>query len=798
MATTRLFTPRPYDEFDSGVVGVAPILATGTDVDNTKVAAVQAAAAANGLGTLPTSAGGTAPAPVAEPLRFRGAWQANTVYSYGDAVTNGGSLWVAPISFTSGSSFVSANWTKLGVYDATDPSLFASYTPAFVITDTTLTDIVPTITAAIAAGSTHIYIPDKGSTWPWQTKLTATGVWIEFQPGAQVDLGDQTGLAADLTACRLTNGYFTSSHTGPTSAADNPESGGSSIYAYDARGIRLRDDCVVQDHYQENCATGIEFFGQRIRAKNLRFKNIRQYQGWGAAVHSGSNPGNVPASAMHHCEVEGVWVEDSDRACEIEAGSTYNTLTHGYLSNIGPVPYTGQPASFATYTFCVSVHSHSGEAACIGNVYRDWYIKDSQGGIVAQRSSGTNDSDMPVGNVFENITIDGFTSTTGHHAIDLQGHENIVRARLLPGAGITSLMNVMVQDGNSNGNDIDILEASAYTAPLVQVGSTNLCMNNRVRVRKVGTPTGTAAYLIDVYALRTLIDLDVDGVTGTLGYVRLNTPASYSTVRGYLAVAGSETFSQAILVGAKDCRVGDLRVGSGGPTTIPDVATTGGVVGLVVDGFHADRSGGASINLGGATIRCIIGTDTYLGSGYVTDSGTNNTIPRPGELDYESTLGSNPALMASVNAGGSMSWPTASQAVIVRRRAQRRLSIAKLRWTVGTQSGNYDICILDDTGKVLWAKGSTAVPAGGTLVEESFTAVNILRGAVYYIGFVFDNTTASMKGLAMASGNPTASLTGKLTATYVASSFPFPAAASTVTVGTTPSLRLPAISVHEA
>lgn len=156
MATTRLYAPRPYDSIDFGIAGVAPILPVGTDVDNTKLAAVQAAAVAGGYGTLSTSPGGTAPTPVAEPLRFRGAWQANTAYSYGDVVNQAGVLYVAPVSFTSSSSFVVANWTRLGVYDATDPLLSGTYVAAalpeaFGAKGDGVTDDLAALNAAIAS-----------------------------------------------------------------------------------------------------------------------------------------------------------------------------------------------------------------------------------------------------------------------------------------------------------------------------------------------------------------------------------------------------------------------------------------------------------------------------------------------------------------------------------------------------------------------------------------------------------------------------------------------------------------------
>jgi hypothetical protein len=58
VAFTVLYAQWPVDQFLSEVAGVAPILPTGTEVDDTLVAAVQAAATAAFGHPLATSAGG--------------------------------------------------------------------------------------------------------------------------------------------------------------------------------------------------------------------------------------------------------------------------------------------------------------------------------------------------------------------------------------------------------------------------------------------------------------------------------------------------------------------------------------------------------------------------------------------------------------------------------------------------------------------------------------------------------------------------------------------------------------------
>ena len=48
--------------------------------------------------------------PAGPGINFRGAWAASTAYAVNDLVTYGGSAYIAPAAFTSGSSFNSANW----------------------------------------------------------------------------------------------------------------------------------------------------------------------------------------------------------------------------------------------------------------------------------------------------------------------------------------------------------------------------------------------------------------------------------------------------------------------------------------------------------------------------------------------------------------------------------------------------------------------------------------------------------------------------------------------------------------
>ena len=252
----------------------------------------------------------------------------------------------------------------------------------------------------------------------------------------------------------------------------------------------------------------------------------------------------------------------------------------------------------------------------------------------------------------------------------------------------------------------------------------------------------------------------------------------------------------------RDCRVGEVRIiGRGLASGYEDIAMQGrnnhvgrahfevgsGVAGgtFRVRGYPAGSSGntvGAVASEGAATAAL-----TYQGLG----AGLSIGAP---DRDFCSTLGSDPGLMAAVAAGGNVTWPTASQASLIRIRARRTMTITKLVWLAGTASGNYDIGLYDASGTRLWSKGSTPFPTG-LQTETVSPAVTVREGDDFYVAMVADNTTASMKGAAVASAELTKSLTGAPVNLGVGSAIPLPA---TVALGSTAVLRVPAITVREA
>lgn len=89
---------------------------------------------------------------------------------------------------------------------------------------------------------------------------------------------------------------------------------------------------------------------------------------------------------------------------------------------------------------------------------------------------------------------------------------------------------------------------------------------------------------------------------------------------------------------------------------------------------------------------------------------------------------------------GTHSVPAANAAVQVKVVSVRDITVTSLTWCSSTQSGNYDIGIVDDRGDaVLWTRGATAWPAVGT-VSEPVPSVMLKAGRTYRFVFASDTT----------------------------------------------------------
>lgn len=506
------------------------------------------------------------------------------------------------------------------------------------LTDAT-TDIRPLLDSAVAAGARHILIPYRAAAWPMTTTWTANGITLEFEQGARISFDLKTR-AMDLTGCRLINASFTSSFTGPASAADAADTGN---YVYDARGVRLNNNCTVDGYYHENASAGLHVVGSNVTYRNVSFKNIRQRDGWGAAIHHDT-------TGARNIRGSGVRIENCDRGIETEDGAKDIRVEDGYQLNVYPNGYTGQPGGYATYTFVLDAHAHELGGGGPTNIHYagSWVLENCGGGVSFVRSSGNNAADHPRNCRVDNLRIIGRAMTTGYESVALQGYNNHVeRVHFEVGAGVATTFRIRGYAGGSSGNS-------------------------------VGTVT------VETAAALPIID----------------------------------------------------------------------------------------------------------------DQGTG-LILQDTDTDFVSTVGYDPGIAAVISAGGSQTWPGANQAILSRIRARRPMTIGKLIWIVGAQSGNYDIGIYDASGVLLWSKGATLVPAAGTTVTETVSpGVLIEQGREFFVAMSSDTGSAfTLKAAIMANVEVTKTLTGKGASVLATTSHPLPASIALGSAGTT--ARIPLVTVRE-
>lgn len=139
-------------------------------------------------------------------------------------------------------------------------------------------------------------------------------------------------------------------------------------------------------------------------------------------------------------------------------------------------------------------------------------------------------------------------------------------------------------------------------------------------------------------------------------------------------------------------------------------------------------------------------------------SVTHGDLPRdvlppsrePAEMDYWSPFAmGNPLIGAAFAAKDQL-------AVIANRRldvpwiAPRDGVLTGISWVHGVVSGNYDMALVDDSGALLWSKGSTAMGGAGAKAVTAETVspgVAVTAGERYWVQVVFDNATATLWGV---------------------------------------------------
>ena len=513
--------------------------------------------------------------------------------------------------------------SKLGSGGALDAALSSTYgLPAHKLQLTpATTNVTPLITAAIAAGHRHIVIPYRAEPWPLTTRLDASDIWLNFEPGARISF-NLIGRAMDLTRVRLTGASFTSPHTGPTSAADDIT--GSPYADVEAREVRLNDGCVVEGYYHENACHGLNITaGANISIRDASFKNIRHSKGWAAAIHAAGG-------STYNIRITGVRIENCDRGIEVEAGVRDLVAVGGHQIAVYPNGYAGQPGDYATYTFVLDAHSHDGESFCSNIVYRNWLLEGCGGGITFIRSTGTNGSDMPRNCLAEDIRILGNTMTTGYEMVAVQGYSNRVRrVMMMGGAGITTKMRVRFWGGSSESNRLEGLRADAYALPLITVD--DLAAGTILDGIRPGAAIAGSGWLLDIAGRYTELRSGAFfGVVGTSGYVRFQATADYSKIRGLdYSTATTETFAVVILIdGAEHVQV--MGVQGANYATVPpiDVSVTSPARFANVTANNFDRaSAGTLISIAsGATRNRVAANVVTSAVPIIVNSGLENTV----------------------------------------------------------------------------------------------------------------------------------------------------------------------------
>lgn len=104
---------------------------------------------------------------------------------------------------------------------------------------------------------------------------------------------------------------------------------------------------------------------------------------------------------------------------------------------------------------------------------------------------------------------------------------------------------------------------------------------------------------------------------------------------------------------------------------------------------------------------------------------------------------------SSIISNGSSTWSTANRAFFVPFVVNRLISIINLFVYNGAAvSGNFDLGIFDKDGNRIISSGSTA-QSGTSAIQAISVSATELRAGNYYMGLVFDNTTAQVQRMSM-------------------------------------------------
>ncbi|WP_194094784.1 hypothetical protein [Marivivens aquimaris] len=145
-----------------------------------------------------------------------------------------------------------------------------------------------------------------------------------------------------------------------------------------------------------------------------------------------------------------------DRGIEPEYDAHRINVEQYRLEDIYPDGYSGQPAGYATYSFVLSAHSHSGEGACTDVRYGDGLLKNCLNPISFSASGSLNESDYPVGIRIGDVTIDSPRTRTPFDVAAIDFEVASLRFKGAPSGGITQLMQFGVGGSDNFARNIDV------------------------------------------------------------------------------------------------------------------------------------------------------------------------------------------------------------------------------------------------------------------------------------------------------------------------------------------------------
>jgi hypothetical protein len=99
----------------------------------------------------------------------------------------------------------------------------------------------------------------------------------------------------------------------------------------------------------------------------------------------------------------------------------------------------------------------------------------------------------------------------------------------------------------------------------------------------------------------------------------------------------------------------------------------------------------------------------------------------------------------------------------------------KFLWWCTTQSGNYDVGVLNALTNVrLWSKGATACPAPGTITVTITPSLTLQAGTRYLMAIATDNSTIAFRGMTLGSSDMAYGFDGTVLSGDTGTSYPIP------------------------